>query len=322
MPEEPQEITRWCGTMPMHHHLLETRPGYARARAEIEERTRSRRRPRRETVVTVPVVVHIVWQHEAENLAEEQIHSQIDVLNADFRMRNPDIVSVPEPFAGLVADARVEFALADVDPAGEATIGITRTRTETVLFDADDTVKHTASGGVDAWPADRYLNIWVCPLGGGLLGYAQFPGGPMETDGIVVDHRGFGTVGTATAPFDGGRTAVHEIGHWLNLRHIWGDDGEGCSGEDHVADTPNQGGPNRGRPEFPNISCDNAPHGDLFMNFMDYSDDAVSVMFTEGQTERMDACLAGPRSTLLSEPVEPEGPAEPAEPDDVTPAAA
>ncbi|WP_051326387.1 zinc metalloprotease [Glycomyces tenuis] len=316
MNEGPLEITRWCGTMPMHHRLLDAQPGYAEARTGIENEAFAWRRPRREAPVTIPVVVHVVWHQEADNVADEQIHSQIEVLNADFRMRGAGVDTVPEPFQALVADARLEFALADTGPDGAPTTGITRTRTDTAVFDADDTVKHAASGGADAWPADRYLNIWVCPLGGGLLGYAQFPGGAPETDGVVVNHRGFGTTGTATAPFDGGRTTVHEIGHWLNLRHIWGDDGEGCSGDDFVADTPNQGGPNRGRPEFPNISCDNAPHGDLFMNFMDYSDDAVTVMFTQGQTERMDACLAGPRGSFLA------APDEPVEPDDAEPVAA
>lgn len=317
MSEERLEITRWCGTMAVHHHLLEVQPRYAEARTGIEDQAFAwRRGARRETTVTIPVVVHVVWHEEDQNITDEQIHGQIEVLNADFRKRNADLDTVPEPFAPLVADARVEFALAETDPDGEPTDGVTRTQTATALFDADDAVKHADSGGVDAWPADRYLNLWVCPLGGGLLGYAQFPGGAPETDGVVVNHRGFGTTGTATAPFDGGRTAVHEIGHWLNLRHIWGDDGEGCSGSDFVDDTPNQGGPNRGVPEYPNISCDNAPHGDLFMNFMDYSDDAAAVMFTEGQTERMDACLAGPRSSFL------EASDEPAEPDDLTPAAA
>ncbi|GAA3039712.1 hypothetical protein GCM10020000_17610 [Streptomyces olivoverticillatus] len=99
-------------------------------------------------------------------------------------------------------------------------------------------MKSTADGGCDPWPADRYLNMWACPLGGGLLGYAQFPGGPAATDGVVILHSAFGTGGTAAAPFDLGRTATHEVGHWLNLFHIWGDDGTGCSGSDFVADTP------------------------------------------------------------------------------------
>jgi hypothetical protein len=129
-------------------------------------------------------------------------------------------------------------------------------------------------------------------------GYAQFPGGKAATDGIVILHSAFGTTGTAAAPFHLGRTATHEIGHWLNLFHIWGDDGTGCSGTDFVADTPNQGGHNTGAPVFPHVSCSNGPNGDMFMNYMDYTDDAAMFMFTEGQAARMDATLDGARSSF------------------------
>ena len=112
-------------------------------------------------------------------------------------------------------------------------------------------VKSAATGGANPWPADRYLNMWVCQLSGGLLGYAQFPGGPPETDGVVIRHSAFGTTGTAAPPFDSGRTTTHEIGHYLNLFHIWGDDGTGCNGTDEVADTPNQGGPTQAAPPSP-----------------------------------------------------------------------
>ena len=115
---------------------------------------------------------------------------------------------------------------------------------------------------------------------------------------MVILHSAFGTTGTAAAPFDLGRTATHEIGHWLNLRHIWGDDGTGCSGDDFVADTPNAGGPNFGAPTFPHVSCNNGPNGDLFMNYMDYVDDVAMFMFTAGQVDRMQAALDGPRSSI------------------------
>jgi hypothetical protein len=105
---------------------------------------------------------------------------------------------------------------------------------------------------------------------------------------------------------DRGRTAVHEVGHWLNLYHIWGDDGAGCEGTDNVDDTPNQAGPNVSRPVFPHITCDNGPDGDMFVNYMDYSDDAAMLMFTEGQVTRMQAALAGPRSSFLEQPQGPQ----------------
>src|SRR5439155_1096778 len=185
------------------------------------------------------------------------------------------------------------------------TNGITRTATARTSFSDDDGVKSAATGGAAAWPSDRYLNIWVCPLGGGLLGYAQFPGGPAATDGVVILHSAFGTSGTAAAPFNLGRSATHEVGHWLNLRHIWGDDGNGCNGSDFVDDTPNQAGPNYGTPVFPHVTCNNGPNGDAFMNYMDYVDDAAMFMFTAGQVARMQACLDGDRrsiGTTVSQP--------------------
>ena len=145
--------------------------------------------------------------------------------------------------------------------------------------------------------------MWVCKLAGGLLGYAQFPGGPSQSDGVVVTHTAFGDTGTAAPPFDKGRTSTHEIGHWLNLRHIWGDDcptASQCSGSDLVNDTPNHECPNNGCPSFPHISCNNSPNGDMFMNYMDYTNDDCMFMFTEGQSTRMDATISGPRLAIQS----------------------
>jgi hypothetical protein len=246
----------------------------------------------------IPVVVHVVYKTSAQNISDAQIQSQIAVLNDDFRHKNADVSTVPGPFVPFAADARIEFKLATTDPAGNPTNGITRTSTATNAFSDDDAVKSSATGGANPWPSDKYLNIWACQLAGGLLGYAQFPGGPAATDGVVIRNTAFGTSGTAAAPFNLGRTATHEIGHWVNLRHIWGDDGTGCSGSDFVADTPNQGGPNYGAPSFPTVSCGNGPNGDMFMNFMDYVDDAAMVMFTSDQVTRMQATLDGLRSSI------------------------
>ncbi|WP_231933437.1 M43 family zinc metalloprotease [Micromonospora coxensis] len=300
-----QPSPHWCATMNIHRRLLNQFPEYQRARAVIENNTRTlvtgRAGPLRTGVARLPVVVHVVWQTEDQNVSDAQIHSQIAVLNADFRATNPDVNRVPEVFRELVADVGVEFHLADVDPEGNPTTGITRTRTSRESFSPDDDgVKSAATGGADAWPASRYLNLWVCRLASGLLGYAQFPGGPPQTDGVVVTYTAFGTTGTAAAPFNLGRTATHEVGHYLNLFHIWGDDGTGCGGTDEVDDTPNQAGPNNGKPTFPKVSCDNGPHGDLFVNYMDYVDDAAMMMFTKGQAARMQACLDAARSSLVA----------------------
>jgi hypothetical protein len=304
MTQAGTPTVRTCGTAPVHERLLRTVPGYALARLRSENgawMAARRGLARQVGVVRIPVVVHVVHRTDEQDISDEQVRSQIEVLNRDFRRRNPDVDQVPDAFAGLVGDARVEFELAGTDPDGEPTDGITRTRTSVASFADDDRVKFASSGGAEGWPSERYLNLWVCPLSGGLLGYAQFPGGPSETDGVVIAYTAFGTLGTATAPFDRGRTATHEIGHWLNLRHIWGDDGTGCSGSDFVDDTPNQSSENTGRPTFPHISCDNGPDGDMFMNYMDYVDDVAMFMFSAGQAERMQACLENDRSTLAEQ---------------------
>jgi hypothetical protein len=293
---------RSCGTMIVHERLLRTDPSYLAARNDSENRAfQYAQRPDflgRTGITVIPVVVHVVYNGAAQNISQAQIQSQIDVLNRDFRKTNADVSSTPAVFQPLAADARVEFELATTDPSGSSTNGITRTSTTVSGFSDDNKVKSASTGGADAWPRDKYLNLWVCRLSGGLLGYAQFPGGPADTDGVVIRDTAFGTTGTATAPFHLGRTATHEIGHWLNLRHIWGDDGTGCSGDDFVADTPNAAGANTGVPTFPHITCGNAPNGDLFMNYMDYTDDAGMFMFTTGQVTRMQAALDGDRSTI------------------------
>jgi hypothetical protein len=251
----------------------------------------------RSEIITIPVVVHVVYRTRAENISRDQIRSQIAVLNRDFQAKNRDRKQTPEVWKGLVANARIRFALATTNPAGQPTTGITRTKTPRTSFGTGDSVKSAATGGANPWPSARYLNIWVCTLAGGLLGYAQFPGGPSATDGVVILNTAFGTRGTAAAPFNLGRTTTHEIGHWLNLRHIWGDT-EDCSGSDLVADTPNAEGPNFGTPTFPRISCNNGPSGDMFVNFMDYVDDDAMFMFTPQQVARMHATLDGPRETI------------------------
>jgi hypothetical protein len=292
---------RTCGTGPVHERLLRTVPGYAEARNRSENGAWSAARlraPQRAGVTQIPVAVHVVHNTDAQNISDQQVQSQVDVLNRDYRRLNPDAALVPGVFAPVVGDARIEFRLATLGPNGDPTNGITRTTTSVTSFSDDDRVKSASTGGADAWPSDRYLNLWVCPLGGGLLGYAQFPGGPTDTDGVVILFSAFGTTGTVAAPFNLGRTATHEVGHWLNLRHIWGDDGGGCNTSDFVDDTPNQADHNFGTPTFPHVSCSNGPNGDLFMNYMDYVDDVAMFMFTAGQVQRMHACLDTDRPTI------------------------
>jgi hypothetical protein len=254
--------------------------------------------------VTIPVVVHVLYGTASENISDAQIQSQIDVLNEDYHKLNADANKVPSVFAGLAADVGIQFTLAKRTPAGVATTGIERKSQAAPSggWGTSDKIKKTTYGGLAAWDATKYLNLWVGTIGGGILGYAQFPGGAAATDGVVISPVYFGRTGTVTAPYNLGRTASHEVGHWLNLNHIWGDDGTACTGTDNVADTPNQADENYGKPTFPQVSCSNGPNGDMFMNYMDYVDDAAMFMFSTGQSARMNALFAsgGARVGLLT----------------------
>jgi hypothetical protein len=266
---------RQCGAQQVNERLYELDPKLRVRQQRIEddcrrsiEKGEAQRVWRK--LVTIQCVVHVVAKTDEENISDEQIESQIAVLNQDYRGANPDRENIPDPWKSLSADPNIEFALATKDPKGKATNGITRVRTTRDSFGTGDSVKTRAGGGTPPWPTARYLNIWVCNLGDGLLGYAQFPGGPARTDGVVVLYTAFGTTGAASAPFNLGRTMTHEVGHWLNLRHIWGDTND-CSGSDQVSDTP--------RAQMPNY-------------------DAAMFMFTQGQTARINATLAGPRKKI------------------------
>ncbi len=282
---------RSCGAMSAHMRLLEMNPSFRGNQFKLENDTAKMRTTsidlKTVTIATINVVVHVVFNTPAENISDAQIRSQIAVLNKDFRATNPDKSKVPAPWKGLLGDTRVKFVLHSV----------TRTKTTRTSFRDDDGVKKASTGGKAPLDPSKFLNMWVCQLGNGLLGYAQFPGGPKATDGVVMLHSAFGTIGTAAAPFNKGRTATHEIGHYFNLRHIWGDTPD-CSGSDMVPDTPNAAGPNFATPTFPVITCNNGPNGDMFMNYMDYVDDTAMFMFTSQQVLRMRAALNGPRRKL------------------------
>jgi len=250
-------------------------------------------------IITIPVVVHVLFNNETQNISAEQILSQIEVLNKDFRLLNTDINLVPAAFKGLTADTRIMFCLAKVDPDGRSTSGINRKFTNKPYFMADDGMKFKAQGGVDAWDTRNYLNIWVCSMFGRVLGYATPPGGELLKDGLVINYDVFGTKGRMRSEFDKGRTTTHEVAHWLGLKHIWGD--ESC-GDDEVKDTPRQKSYNFGCPTFPRITnCSLDANGDLFMNYMDLTNDACMNMFTTGQKTKMRSLFAlnGIRNSML-----------------------
>ena len=296
-------MPRSCGSVQNYFRQVDFFPDLRRNQAVLEGMTRAaarqsaRQQPR--LPAEIPVVVHIVHRTDADNLSDAQVASQIEVLNEDYAGANKDLEAVPAAFTEAVGNPELRFALATTDPDGAPTGGITRRRTTVASFGVDDKVKAAATGGTDPWDTARYLNIWVCRIDGGVLGYAQFPGGPPATDGVVIMTTAFGRGGSAKAPFDLGRTAVHEVGHYLNLSHIWGEARvPTCTDSDSVDDTPNQWGPNFDKPTFPSASCGNAPGGDMFMNYMDYVDDDTMVMFTDEQVARMHAALEFSRPEL------------------------
>lgn len=240
--------------------------------------------------IYIPVVIHVLYKTAAENISDAQIKSQIDVLNNDFNRLNSDRVNTPDAFKSVAGVAKIKFCLAQVDPQGKKTTGIERKYTTQSMFATDDAMKMVSKGGAASWDSKHYLNFWVCNLSSRSLGYATPPGAAAELDGVVMAYDVFGTVGNLRAIFNKGRTATHEVGHWLGLIHIWGD--SNC-GDDHVDDTPSQQSYNFGCQSFPKISaCSKDKNGDMFMNFMDFSDDACMNLFTQGQVKRMRALFA------------------------------
>lgn len=222
-------------------------------------------------VIDIPVYVHIVLPN-ASDVSDIQIKAQLDVLNDDFSQPNTNqLPSSASNFINDATNAGIKFSLN----------GTTRYNDSRAEWGTRDAVKV-------AYPPinpDSVLNIWICNIGGGILGYAQFPGGNSNTDGVVLLYSSL--PGGSAAPYNLGRTATHEVGHYLNLRHIWGDGR--CRQDDFVTDTPSAGGANYGCPSFPSVSCKTT---DMTMNYMDYTNDSCMYLFTDGQRNRMRALLA------------------------------
>ena len=289
---------RTCAAHEKHIEMMGFQK-YANAHEQIEAHTAQwapivaqQRDAGQSNVVTIPVVFHVIYANSTENIPDSKILEQMQTLNDDFRRLNSD----QDNIWSQAADTEIEFCLASFDPNGAPTNGILRVPTTVSSFGSNDNMKFSSSGGSDAWPADEYMNFWVCNLGGGLLGYAQFPGGPASTDGIVCGYPFVGNNGPGAGNYNLGRTATHEIGHWLNLRHIWGDGG--CSEDDFVTDTPESDGANYGC-ALGHVSCNTE---DMVQNYMDYSDDACMNLFTAGQAVRMQALFqpGGARVGLLT----------------------
>ena len=226
--------------------------------------------------IEIPVTVNVLYRTAAENISLAQIQSQIDILNKDFNATNSDFNQVPALFAGVKANVGITFVL----------VGGYRKSTTRTSWGTTDDMKRASTGGIDPTSPTTTLNLWVCTIGGGILGYAQFPGGASSTDGVAIDSKYIGSTGTAIAPFNLGRTATHEVGHWMNLRHIWGD---ATCGSDLVSDTPTHNAANYGVPAYPHYSACSGNPVEMTMNYMDYTDDRGMFMFSNGQKSRMGA---------------------------------
>ena len=244
--------------------------------------------------ITIPIVVHIVWKNIKENISDESVISQINALNRDYNAENDDIKNVPNEFKSIVGNIGIHFCLAANDSKGNPTTSIIRIQTNKDEIGLSDDLYSTEKGGSDAWNINQYLNIWVANTGNYVSGLGSYPNQPQsEKTGIVIHPKYFGT--NTSLKYGFGRVATHEIGHYLGLKHLWGDNSD-CGIGDEVADTPSQKQAYKNCPSYPQKNCSDS---EMFMNFMDYVDDPCMIMFTKGQKERMLATIMLFRNGLL-----------------------
>lgn len=300
---------RTCATTEKMNELKANNPSFAIHHQEtmdyLQNPATSQSNKNSNVVVTIPVVFHVLYKTSIQNISDAQINSQLTILNNDFRKLNSDFSTVvPAAFQGLGADVEILFCKATRTPAGAASTGIERKSVpSSFVFESS----YYTTSGLEAWDPTKYLNIWIGRFTNPqLLGFAYLPsyaGNP--DDGLCIGDQYFGNTGTATAPFNKGRTATHEIGHYFGLLHPWGDDGSACGSifnSDGVADTPATNDPYSGCPTFPNNTnaCTTTANGSMFMNYMDYVNDACMAFFTAGQKTIMRNALNGPRASLLT----------------------
>ncbi len=277
-PEASAALKRGCASQEVLDAQMKADPSLALRMNKIEEFTKNAMANGRlvNGKVQIPVVVNVLYRTTAENISLAQIQSQIDILNKDFNALNSDFNQVPTLFAGVKANVGISFVLD----------AVYRKSTTKTSWGTNDAMKIASQGGIAPTSPTTKMNLWACTIGGGILGYAQFPGGSSSTDGVVIDSKYLGNTGTAVYPFNLGRTATHEVGHWMNLRHIWGD--ANC-GSDLVSDTPTHNAANSGVPAYPHYSTCTGTPVEMTMNYMDYTDDRGMYMFSNGQKSRMAA---------------------------------
>ncbi len=266
-----------------------------------------------QATILIPVVVHLIHNGEAigtgTNLSVAQVVSQINVLNKDYQRLNTDASNTPAAFLPLASSVDVQFVLAKQDPIGAASNGIVRVKGTQTSWSVNDNALFKS---LSYWPAEKYLNIWVVSFNDQTIGYAQFPVSSLPgleaspndrlTDGVVISNTAFGSIDDGAFTLDNkynkGRTLTHETGHFFGLRHIWGDDGSQCNGTDYVDDTPNQAGSYLN--QCPSGTKNSCSSDDMYMNYMDYTNDACMNLFTLGQVGRVNTVIQNsPRRVSL-----------------------
>jgi hypothetical protein len=301
-----QNVIR-CGTEQYLQSQEEKFPGTIRKLKELQQtahRWAADHPGATRSSFVIPVVVHVIWHSNAENISESKILSQIDVLNEDFNRQNADTSKTPDVWKSVGGNISITFCLAAHAPDGSDTNGITRTYTDKTSFETDESMKHNSTGGEDGWPSDYYLNVWVCNLennngGNHVLGFAFVdPGG--ANDGVVISYNVFGRGESLKQPYDKGRTCTHEVGHWLSLDHTFSG---GCYSADGCDDTPPEFQEVYGCHSFPLLDgCSINYPGVMFMNYMDYTDDECMNLFTLCQCGDIIGMLYASRPLLMTSP--------------------
>lgn len=282
-----------CGFESYLKQELSENPEYEQKLQQLEKTVKNFKLDKNDTLIRIPVVFHIVYRTGTQNISNKQIISQLEALNEDYRMLNSDIGIVDPVFPK--ADTKIEFCFAGKDTNGMDFSGVTRKQTNTYQIGQPNSNELFKQQPV--WDSKKYLNIYVCEIGGGIAGYSSFPGGNPAKDAIVIDYTNFGK-GSLDPNYNLGRTAIHEVGHWLGLYHIWGiNENANCNNDDMVADTPNQGKDYRGCPIGPQYSCGSQ---DMTSNYMGYVFDRCMAAFTPGQSQRMRAMILSSRPNISS----------------------